>query len=102
MNGGQRAKRRRELACREQNWLCYYCGLKMTKPRQRQHKGCSHRDDEATLEHLDDRFDPARGTRRGEIRRVAACRKCNQDRAKARLIENAKEQRKRSRTGHDR
>lgn len=87
VNGNKQLQRRRRIACREQKWLCYYCNQLMIEFTERPRKGVKHPDNAATLEHLDDRFSPDRGTRAGDIRRVAACRKCNQERGTIRQAE---------------
>jgi hypothetical protein len=57
-------------------------------------------DNACTTEHLDDRLDPNRGILRGQPRRVAACKKCNEDRSNARVkLLPIEELRKRSRRG---
>jgi hypothetical protein len=66
-----------------QNKLCHWCGKQMLHPGS--HKGKKgHRDPPmlCTLDHLDSRLSHERGKHAGEYRRVAACWKCNNDRAK--------------------
>lgn len=54
----------------------------------------------ATLDHLDDRFDPMRGKRPGEERTVLACWACNHTRAQARQAACVELQRHKSQAGH--
>ena len=72
-----RKKRQRDGLYRRQGGLCYYCAQPMLKDWQdAPHKSAPR--NLATLEHLDSRLNPARGTRPGEHRRVLACKACNE------------------------
>lgn len=73
--------RRRQVAgmFRRQRGLCHWCKELMVlfDPA----KIVRHRPmpkNLATIDHLDDRFSPNRGQRPGEIRRVLACKRCNE------------------------
>lgn len=43
-------------------------------------------DHAATLDHLDSRLNPERGTRSGELRKVMACHRCNWERGRDGLL----------------
>jgi hypothetical protein len=74
--GDSRKKRLKRFRLWEkQKGRCHYCNKK-TVMRFREGGGVIP-DDEATLEHLDDRFNPNRGAFPGEPRIVVACNQCN-------------------------
>ncbi|MBI5255410.1 MAG: hypothetical protein HY855_02845 [Burkholderiales bacterium] len=75
-------KEQRRRLCEQQRWRCYYCNGTMRWIVQT--AGGALPPDAATIEHLDDRFSPRRGTLSGQKRRVAACYACNQARARYR------------------
>jgi hypothetical protein len=67
--------------CLEQNWKCHWCPTIM-RWGKRPDGGKLNRD-QATIDHLNDRYDPKRAT--GEAQpKVAACQYCNQKRARDR------------------
>lgn len=80
----QRLARRRLELFREQWALCWWCHEVCDMPvRGPKHKP---RPRDATLDHLFDRFDPARTDEcRGERRYVMACWQCNHDRGLERM-----------------
>lgn len=97
--GGYRRWKRAKLH-RAQKGKCYWCGcltvLIDSAPPGRQP------DNMATLEHLDDRYNPDRGKRGGERRVVMACRLCNN--LRGRLMQAAvpiEERRRRAANGHE-
>jgi hypothetical protein len=65
----------------EQDGLCYYCREPMVLSFHDLHNQ-GHKDNLATIEHLDDRYSEERGTHGhgDKIRRVLACSKCNHTR----------------------
>lgn len=73
----------RALMWRLQGGRCWWCNRMTVLPRAR---GQTHRkvfpDNEATIEHLDSRLSPERGRHSGRYRRVMACRRCNNERAR--------------------
>lgn len=73
-----RAQRERLFA--EQRGLCHWCGQPMVLFRGTGRESLPP--DAATLDHLDDKWSPLRGTFRGQRRRVAACRRCNERRSR--------------------
>ena len=78
MGGNARLKRQRDKLFIRQQGKCHWCGEQMTNAPTGVGK---IPDNQATLEHLDDRFSPLRGKRRGR-RHVAACKSCNQIRGR--------------------
>lgn len=75
-----RKRERRDKLFKQQKGLCYYCKGMMKK----HNVGDKVMPMTCTIEHLDDKFSPERGMHQGEERTVAACSKCNTDRAKER------------------
>lgn len=68
--------------CESQRWLCHWCKGPMVWVVQASGKLPPNA---ATTEHLDDKLSPARGKHaHGEVRRVAACLKCNNARSNER------------------
>lgn len=69
----------------EQKGKCYYC----KEPMRLRRKGDDSklRQGDCTLEHLDDRYSPYRGMLSGLKRTVAACYKCNNQKAQERNAE---------------
>ncbi len=90
MTKGIRNKEKRRRAFQRQGGVCHWCGCEMVL-RDR-NGGGHHLANEATLEHLDDRYSQHRGTHNGEIRVVAACFFCNTARAKRRDAERPLEE----------
>lgn len=85
---GQDKKKRRAKLFREQSGLCHWCRQPM---RMLHVEGGDQPPDLCTLDHLRDRFDPARRQpANGEKRLVAACFKCNNDRGAKRQAEISK------------
>lgn len=74
-----RLKRRRKRLFHEQGGKCYWCRCQMVLP-----KGFIKYPppNQATIDHLDDRFSELRGTLGGQERTVVACRKCNNKRGR--------------------
>lgn len=64
----------------KQKGRCYYCKQPMLR-RWEHRNHVPVPDNLATLEHLDSRWSPERGVHPFKKRHVAACRKCNNDRA---------------------
>ncbi len=73
-----RHKRQVLALYRRQDGRCHWCECDMLPPGPDGGKRPNPR--QCTLDHLDDRFNPERGKRAGEIRRVAACWLCNHSR----------------------
>jgi hypothetical protein len=73
---------------KRQGGLCYWCTQPMTLDRPKRHKKSP--DNMATIEHLEDKWDPLRGTFNDgkSFRRVAACHKCNNGRSNARQADS--------------
>src|SRR5690349_5524902 len=70
---------------RRQDGRCHWCATEMIPPHSFQPKHYQRPPlTLCTFDHLDDRFSEERGKHGGEFRNVAACWKCNNDRAKAR------------------
>lgn len=90
MTTNERLKRQKVKLYYRQKKLCYYCGLRMIHPAEAPAGGVQH-PRLCTLEHLDDRFDPGRGKKKG-YRRVAACFQCNQQRAQLRQAVMSREE----------
>lgn len=75
-------RKRRQLAhlFGQQKGLCFWCKKLMHLGELAQRTSSPH--DLCTLDHLDSRLNPMRGKRPpGEVRHVAACWKCNNERA---------------------
>lgn len=69
-----------------QHGLCHWCESPMTLSYDPPRKDKVPNPRRATIDHLDDRFDPMRGKHGPQtIRRVAACWKCNNERSRERL-----------------
>jgi DNA-binding helix-hairpin-helix protein with protein kinase domain len=75
-------RQRRDAAFKRQKGRCYYCQCQMIQNGQKAGGGLVS--NACTLEHLDDRYSPARGQLAGERRVVAACYACNNRRAQDR------------------
>lgn len=69
-------KRHRLKAAERQGWRCYWCGVPMKIHEHSDH--VSHPPDTLTAEHLTPR---SKGGRNTKDNIVAACLRCNQDRA---------------------
>src|SRR5258708_7898808 len=73
--------RQRNLLMKEQDGLCFWCGVEMTPTLPaRKHGDPEYPLTMCTLDHMYDRLDPRRlhsKARPNERRRVAACLKCN-------------------------
>lgn len=66
---------------KKQDGRCHWCGEKMIEPNSfKPAKGVSPPAMLCTVDHLDTRISPERGTRQGQIRTVAACYSCNNGR----------------------
>src|SRR5882757_9421759 len=61
-----------------QDRLCHWCKCQMSLAVPKLHE--SPRKDLATIDHLDSRYNPLRGSFKGQLRHVAACWECNQKR----------------------
>ena len=71
-------RKAKRLRLWKKNPHCYYCGIAtVLYPYSGDNKEPIP-DNAVTLEHLDSRYNPMRGRRRGERRIVIACHKCNQ------------------------
>jgi len=81
MSGRDVDKQRLKLFT-EQKGLCYWCKQPMRILKMKPHKPAPP--DLCTIDHLEPKFHPQRGTFAGKmvLRRVAACRKCNNERDK--------------------
>lgn len=66
---------------KEQEGRCKWCGCDMVLPANLTTKWFPK--NTATLDHLDDRLSGERGKHQGQIRRVLACKECNETRSKA-------------------
>ena len=66
----------------EQQGRCYWCGCEMISPEFYDQSKAPQPDNLATLDHLDNKLSNERGKHHGEKRRIAACRKCNQQRGR--------------------
>ena len=69
-----------DLLWKRQDGLCHWCGCKMVR-LEPMPKRKFFPDNACTLDHLEDRFNPRRGRKRGR-RHVLACRACNQERGR--------------------
>ena len=78
MSHGNRNYRQCKRLFAQQGGLCHYCKEPMTLERPTRHKKVA--DNMATIEHLEDRYDPNRGKFAGQKRHVVACHKCNNGR----------------------
>lgn len=79
-----RAQRKR--LWQEQDRRCFWCGTLTVLPPDGAPKRFIPQDDTATTDHLDSRLSPERGKHPGELRRVMACYKCNQERCNAEVL----------------
>lgn len=79
-----KARRRHKATLYEkQKGLCYWCGELMRLTTHKFEKKERMPDDIATIDHLDSRLNPQRGTMGGTIRHVLAHKGCNEKRAAA-------------------
>jgi hypothetical protein len=78
--GNKRLRRQLEKLFEQQKGLCHWCKKPMRLRAEGSKKGIPDPPDIATTEHLDDKNSPLRGKFQGQIRHVAACRKCNNER----------------------
>jgi len=88
-------RRRRQIVrlFKQQKGLCHWCKRPMLAPGTYVGvKGVRMPDDVCTLDHLDSRLNPLRGKLNGCVRRVAACAKCNGERASTEVAALPKEQ----------
>jgi hypothetical protein len=69
---------------RAQDGKCHWCHKEMIWLDKFPNKSRQIPDNACTTDHLDDRLDPNRGKFGGQIRRVAACKKCNEYRSNER------------------
>jgi hypothetical protein len=84
LTNSERKRRQRAALFRIQGGLCHWCnGPMRLVDRSGNTRGKDFAWDEATIDHLDDRFSPERGQHAGEYRHVLAHRKCNWDRGRA-------------------
>ncbi len=83
-------REKRQRAFERQNGRCHHCRCKMIL-RERP-RNASPLPNEATLEHLDDRYSQHRGTHPGKRRVVAACWTCNNKRGQKRDAERPLEE----------
>lgn len=74
-------KRKRRHA---ENPNCHWCGIETVLVEGHSKETIRNK---ATLDHMDDRFDPMRGKRGGERRVVLACWDCNHRRGRERQAE---------------
>lgn len=84
-----RYKKQRHQLFHLQKGKCHWCKKPM-RLLKLPAKAKAHPDDLCTIDHLDDRYSAERGKHGNEYRRVAACRKCNNERARAHEIELGK------------
>jgi hypothetical protein len=103
MSSAARMRRRRATLFKQQDGKCYWCECPMLfvayiPKRQRMPK------DLCTIDHLRDRFDPARRERckPGEQRLVAACWECNNRRGRERQAQISKKTLNRRSRNHPR
>lgn len=86
MTGASRRRHHRqvELLWKRQDGNCYWCANPMIAAIESPQRGVKHPPNEATIDHLEDRFNSNRGlfTGTNERRRVLACRQCNEDRGR--------------------
>ena len=68
------SKKRRKQRLHKDDPKCSYCNVETILG------GSSKNPKQATIDHLDTRYSPYRGTFKGEERTVLCCRKCNHDR----------------------
>lgn len=78
MSDDARLKRRR-LKLWIQDSRCRFCRVHTMLP-EHVHAGLASKEVMATIEHLDSRYNPLRGTYRNQERTTLACWKCNNDR----------------------
>lgn len=92
----QRKRLLLERLYKRQNALCHWCQVWCYLAPRGKHYREGNPSNLATTDHLDDKFDPMRGKRPGELRKVMACNACNGRRSAERMAEHIEEQRRRS------
>lgn len=82
MSARERLRRRRAKLWHANDGRCFWCGVVTVLPAGAPRRGVPAPQNLATIDHLDDRYSPARGTMKGEERTVLACGRCNNERQK--------------------
>ena len=100
LSQGNRKQRLKERLFLRQRGLCHWCrcGMELLPPIPKRH---DPPDNEATIEHLRSRLDPSRKEpATGDVRRVLACRSCNNERGREEVLKVPLEERQRWARGH--
>jgi hypothetical protein len=83
---GEKIRRLRARLFHLQHGLCFWCGTPMRLLVIVGGKCKEHPNDMCTIDHLEPRWHPMRGKFDGQLRKVAACYKCNNERDRQQLM----------------